>query len=531
MIDQTSIEAPPAPVEPVNLPAISLRRLAKNSSANLLRLGAGWIILLIVPPMLVRLMDRSSYAAWMLVLQFGAYVTLFDGGLQLTVGRYVARAEHERQEDYLGRILSSASALLACGAAIVFGILAALALFLPRLFPSIPAAIAADAQSSLLIVSGSIALAFPASVLAGFYLGMEKNEITAITGVSAKVLSAAGALWAAFHHEGIVRMSLWTASGILLQPVVLLILNAHLEVWRYFQIRFVSFPVVKEFARFSAAMMVSQFSMLLITGLDLPIVAAFDFPNAGYYALATMVSNMLVVPHGAILSTIVPSMSSMSLSQSSHRMGEILIRTTRIAATLLVLWTVPLMLGMPLFLRLWVGVSYARHTLLLGELLVGAQVIRLTTMPYTLIGFSAGEQRQMLASPIAESIVNVVCSLALAKMLGAAGVALGTLIGAMCGVTLHFVVSMRRTRSITFARKSLWWQGIVQPIGLAMLPVAVLAPLLISVRSVISQVFILFLATGSVALLSWRFQLKSEERIAILRLIRIERLDSRAVGV
>ena len=73
-------------------------------------------------------------------------------------------------------------------------------------------------------------------------------------------------------------------------------------------------------------MMASEFSMLLITGLDLPIVAASDFKNAGYYALATMVSNMLVVPFGAILLTIVPMMSSMSAGEPAERMGRAVLR-------------------------------------------------------------------------------------------------------------------------------------------------------------------------------------------------------------
>lgn len=492
-----------------------LVRLARNSAANLLRLAAGWLILLVVPPLLVRMLDRSAYATWMLVLQIGAYATFFDGGLQLAVGRYVARAARTSDRRCLAQVLSSATLLFLLAAGLVCIAAMVIATHLGTLFSSIPAAILPQAREALLLIGLSIGLALPFSVLAGYCLGLEKNPINALAGGVSKIAGASGILWAAFHHQGLARMALWMAGGILLQPLIYVFATRRFGVVTLVRVRAVSLRLVSDFARFCSATMASQFSDLLITGLDLPIVAAFDFRNTGYYAVAALMSNMLVVPFSAILSTMVPMMSAMTAGATADRMGQVLLRTTRLAIALLALAAVPLMAGMPVLLRLWVGGDYARHALLLGELLMAAQLVRLTLMPYTLIGFSAGEQHRMLASPVGEGLVNLASSLVLVRVLGAAGVAVGTLIGACVGIALHFLVSMRRTRSMSFRRRNLIRRGILPPLAWALPPTLLLVLILPRFLSTPGKLLVLGAGVIILGLLFWNGHLTSEERMAL----------------
>jgi O-antigen/teichoic acid export membrane protein len=494
-----------------------LALLAKNSIANLMRSGANWVIVLLVPPLLVRLLDHAAYATWMLVLQIGAYATLFDGGLQLAIGRFVARAGHAEDTNYLGKVLSSATALLTVTAAVVFAAAAGVALNLGNLFQSIPREIVPQAQAALLLVAGSLALAMPTSAFAGLCLGLEKNEINAGAVSASRLVGAVGTLWAALHHQGLLVMALWTAGGTLMQPILYSLAAKTLAAGAHFKVRLVSLGMAKQFGRFCGATFASQFSMLLISGLDLPIVAAFDFRNAGYYALAATAGNLLAVPQTAILTTLVPTMSSMSAGEPAHRMGQVLLRTARLANALLMLGAVPLMLGMPVLLRLWVGEDYSRHTLAYAETLMGAQLVRMTLLPYSLIGFSAGEQNKMLASPLIESVVNLILSLILVRGMGAEGVAIGTLIGAFAGIALHFTVSMRRTRSMEFSRKRLLWRGIVRPVVWAMSPALVLQVCLMRIADPAAQILLLCAATAALAAIYWRWQLDAGERAVMLR--------------
>ncbi len=515
------------PVTKVAAPALKtarVARLAKNALANLLRLGTGWLTVLLVPPLLVHSLDKPAYATWMLVLQLGAYATLLDGGLQMAVGRFVAQAEHAGDRNYLGKILSSAAALLSGGAVLVLLLVLLGSAELSR-FHSIPHALLPQAGLALLIIGGALALAFPSSVLAGLSLGLEKNHINALAGGLSKLAGAVGMVWAAVHHRGLLIMALWTAAGTLLQPVILLAGNRSHGLGSLIGVSLVRAHTLWEFARFCSAMVVSQFGMLLISGLDLPIVAAYDFRNAGYYALAATASNLIVVPHSAILSTLVPRIASMSMGDQAERMGLVLLRTTRLSTAMLALIAVPLTVGMPTLLRLWVGADYARHTLLFAEVLVAAQLVRLTLLPYAVVGFGAGEQSRMLVSPTVESLVNLACSLVLVRWMGAAGVAVGTLIGAIVGVGLHFSNSMQRTQSIAFSKKQLLLQGILQPVAWS-LPLAILlAGALSLLSSTPAKLLLLGGGFAAIALLLWKTVLRPEDRTAF------RELQSRLISV
>lgn len=492
-----------------------MARLARNAIANLLRLGAAWLVLLLVPPVLVRTLTHAQYATWMLVLQLTAYVTLFDGALQMSVSRFVARAYSDEDWSLLGETLSSVALLFTVAALAGLVGIALLAFAIPSLFHSIPATLLLPARASLISIGAALAIIFPASALAGLSLGMEKNHVNAIAGTASKLLAAAGVVWAALHHQGLIRMAVWTTLGILAQPAIYVLATMRQRMWSFFSPTFVRARRAWEFTRFCSASLASQLSILFISGLDLPIVAAFDFKNAGYYAVAVTVSNMLAVPHGAILSTLIPILSSKTAAESPGRMGEVLLRTSRLATALAALIAMPIMIGMPVLLTLWVGADYASHTLLFGELLTAALLIRLTLAPYALIGFSAGEQSKMLISPAAESVVNLLLSLWLVQVMGATGVALGTLIGTFVGIGVHFGNSMPRTRSMEFSKMRLLSSGILRPLALAA-PVGLIgAVVLVLVPSIAAWLLLLVLFTAFLALILWKTVLMPEDRTLV----------------
>ncbi|MGB7190598.1 MAG: oligosaccharide flippase family protein [Acidobacteriaceae bacterium] len=511
----SEIETPPASARPPLPPesgAPRVARLAKNAFANLMRLGASWLVVLLVPPVLVRSLTHSEYSTWMLVLQLTAYSTIFDSSLQMSVSRFVARAFWAEDWELLGETMSSITLLFFITSAVVLGGIVVVALVMGRFFHSIPTPLLGEAKLALVIVGGALAIVFPASSMAGLSLGIEKNQVNAIAGSVSKLAGAAGTIWAAFHHQGLVRMAMWVALGFFLQPAIYLFATVRQGLWEFFSVRLVRVQRAWEFIGFCSAAMVSQVGTLLITGLDIPIVAAWDFSSTGYYAIAAMVGSMLTVPYGAVLSTLIPVLSSRTAGESPESMGRVLFRTTRLSMALLLWIAIPLMIGMPLFLRLWVGADYAMHTLVLGEILVAAQLVRLTLLPYGIIGFSAGEQKKMLVSPGVEAIVNVALSILLVRPMGATGVAVGTLIGAFVGIGLHFWNSMAYTRSMAFRKRDLLFQGILQPVAWALPVAAVCATLFPIAASTAPRLLLLAASVVALAVIFWKAVLQPEDR-------------------
>jgi len=506
--------------EPTNIRPNILATMTKNAVANLFRSGTAWIIVLFLPPLLVRVLDKPTYSVWLLLLQLAAYVTFFDGGIQIVVARYVAHAEGLQDRNYLARLLSSAGMLLIV-ASVATVLLTALASWrLTDIFREIPTSIAQSARQALLVIGISLAWTLPFSVLAGFFVGLQKNEITAFAGSLGKFAGALGTAWAAYHHQGLLAMAVWVGLGNVAQCLTYLAFWIRGGKHDLLQPSYAERAMAREFLVLCSAMLVAQFSSILITGMDLPIVAGFDFRSAAYYGVAATLSNALIVPYAAMVNTLMPIAAGMSANDDPKRLGQVLLKTTRFATALLCLISLPLLLLMPLFLRVWVGSDYATHTLLLAQTLVVAQFARLTMMPYVLIGFAAGQQKRMLASPVVEGIVNLLCSLALVRFVGARGVALGTLIGALVGVWLHFAISLRRTDCLLVSRAQLVSQGILKQVActLPFILCALLAAPWIS--SPFLQVPLVGFAELALLALFWNLSFDSREREQIRGLFR-----------
>ena len=113
--------------EPVNQPSRHrgtgvLAVILKNSAANLAKIAALSVTVFLLPPLLVRVLDKPVYATWVLILQIGTYVALIDGSIQSAISRFTGRSRGLNDGGYMGRMLSSAG-LVMLGAAAVTAIL------------------------------------------------------------------------------------------------------------------------------------------------------------------------------------------------------------------------------------------------------------------------------------------------------------------------------------------------------------------------------------------------------------------------
>ena len=406
--------------------------LLRNAAANFSQRGVAWLVVLVLPPLLVRHMDKSSYATWMLLLQVGAYISLLDTSLQSSTIYFVARGKGLQNEEYVGDMLSSAGAIL-IGTSAVAAIFTLIASWkLSALFHNIPGPIVSNASMALLLVGLSLSIAQPFSVIAGYFKGLQRGEIAAVTTAAGKVAGACGVGWAAYHHHGLVAMAASTAAGNLVAPVMYLFAWARWGQKDLLKLSRIRLEAVRSFLGYWLGRMATQFCGAVITGLDLPIVAAFDFPSAGYYAIAATLANMLSVPQASIGNALLPATSSLGAYATPERLGATLIKVTRYGVSILLLLCFPLVFGMSLFLRMWVGQNYAMHAFPFGIVLACAVFVRETMSSFVLISVSAGQQQRTLISPVVEAAVNLVCSLVLVHWLGALGVAAGDTDRSVC---------------------------------------------------------------------------------------------------
>jgi O-antigen/teichoic acid export membrane protein len=269
-------------------------------------------------------------------------------------------------------------------------------------------------------------------------------------------------------------------------------------------------------------------AMLCITGLDVTIVGHFDYVQTAYYSIATLPTSFVLLIMSSVVSPLMPASSAMSTQRSASEMGDFLARITRYTTVLLLLSGLPLIVGGFPILRLWVGPVYALHTLKYLRILVFANVIRNLCAPYATMFCATGRQRAATASAVSEAVVNLGSSIYLANRFGAIGVALGTVLGSIVGVALHFVVTMHFTnQTLAISRSRLFLKGLLQPAIIA-IPSLLLLPLWWSPTRMTLSPLLAIVWGLSTLVFAWFGALSGKERNDLMevsrsRLMRIPR--------
>lgn len=446
----------------------------KNISANLARVAAVSIVAILLPAYLTHHLPVKVYAAWVLIIQLGAYVSYFDFGIQASVSKFVA--EHDARGGHLeaGRYASAGLALMflagTLGSVLIFG----LAWQIPRLFSAMPADLFSQVRISLVVVGLSLSFGLVCSVYSAVFLGLQRYWIPTFVTILNRALFAVVIFFTVWAGANLAVMGLAAALVNILAGVLQLLAwkrrASHVPV----SLALLNFRILKNVSRYCSLQSISMMGMFCVTGLDIVIVGHFDYVQTAYYSIATLPTGFLLLIIASLLSPLMPASSALSTRFSASQMGAFLTRITRYNTIALLLVGLPLVVFAFPVLRLWVGSEYAFHTAKYLRILVLANVVRNLCAPYATMVTATGTQKSVVLAAVSEAVVNLGSSLYLAWRFGAIGVAIGTVIGSFVSVFVHFVLSMKWTRSvISISRPTLLLRGILIP-GVVCLPSALI---------------------------------------------------------
>jgi O-antigen/teichoic acid export membrane protein len=261
--------------------------------------------------------------------------------------------------------------------------------------------------------------------------------------------------------------------------------------------------------------------MLLVTGLDLTIVGIFQYSAVAYYAVAAGLVTFFSGLQNAVFSALMPAAAVLHARGDSHSLGNMLISSSRYGTFLLVITGLPLMLFASPILRYWVGQGYAVQASKYLTLLVLANIIRLFMTPYAVTLIGTGQQRLVILAPVMEGVTNLIASVALGHLLGAIGVAYGTLCGAVVGVLLNMFYSMPRTTEIRFGMREYLRDALLKPISFTLPIVLCVAALQMLNVGLMTEGMISLAAVAFSATILWSYSLLSGERARLLGLLGI----------
>jgi len=469
---------PETAIQPLTeIPRSFTEKLSQNILASLVRVFVVALVALVLPAFLTHHLPVATYAAWVLIIQLGAYVSYLDLGIQTGVSKFVAEFDARGDIAGAGRHASAGLALMFFAGFLGVLLTCGLAWQVPRLFRGMPSNLYHDVRVSVLLIGASLSFGLVCAVYSAVFLGLQRYwipmSITIINRISyAAIVIAIVALRGSLEAMGIAVAAVNVLTG-LLQVLAWREKASHVRV----SLRAVDSRVLKNVTRFCSLQSVWMMAMVCITGLDITIVGHYDYPQTAYYSIATLPVAFVLMIMSAMLNPLMPASSALSTHRSPVEMGELVAKVTRYSTLILLLTGLPLIVfGYPI-LRLWVGEQYALHTLPYLRILVFANLVRNLCAPYVTMIVATDRQSAAITAAVSEAVVNLGSSIYLASRFGAVGVALGTVMGAFVSIALHFGITMRFThRTIAISRFRLFASGVLRP-GIIAVPSLVMLPL------------------------------------------------------
>ena len=490
----------------------------RNSAANVARLGVTSLIAILLPAYLTHRLPVEIYGAWVLILQLGAYVVYLDFGVQTAVSKYIA--EYEAKGDLQGCSRATSAGLVIIGVASLAGVLLTfgLALAVPALFHKMPHALYRDVRISIILVGLSLSINLVASIFSAVFLGLQRYEVPMVTNVIGRVLYALAIGFSVYLHSSLAVMGAAVAvanvASAVLQVGAWKKLAPHVGI----SLRALDRGMLKQMLGYCLVLSIWSVCMLFVSGIDLAIVGHYDFSQTAFYSIATSPTTFVLMLIGAVLGPLLPASSALSADRTPEQMGDLLLRTTRYGAVILLASGLPVLVGGYWLLRLWVGANYALHSVQYLRVLVIANILRNLCAPYATVVCGIGQQRAAVATAISEAAVNLGSSIYLASHFGAIGVAVGTLLGSVVSVSLHFALTMHYTQpTLAISRSKLFVKGLLHPAVMAV-PTVVLLWMGRSPSSSGLNIVWFCVWAVSTALLGWFVALDRRDRDYLVRI-------------
>lgn len=453
-------------------------KVLSNAIWNAINGSSSAVVAVLVPPFLTRLLTPEAYGAWALALQIGTYVSLFGFGIQMAVGRYVAF--HEAREDYASRdgIVATAFWFLAGASVVGWLAICGVALAIERLVPNLAADLVGQTQWAIVLVGLALAINLPSSIFAAVFTGRQRSDIPAKIQGLGRLILAVGLVIAGLSRNLAVLGAVYAliSIGTVMGLAYAWRTRTHAPTLRIIH---VAKRYGAELASFCFSLTLWNFAMLLVSGLDLPIVSRYDYASTAFFAVSVTLMTLVTGTLGSLANALVPAVASIA-EGPKDAFYALLARSSRLIMAASILAGAPLIFQGRAILDLWLGPEYAGKAALVLTILASATILRNAMLPYVAVAIGLGYQRKMIATPLAEGAVSVAASVILAQPFGAVGVAIAKIVGGASGVILMLVQHPLREPLQGVSRLT-YLRECVLPAALSIIPVAVVDALVVAV--------------------------------------------------
>lgn len=447
---------------------VSTWKFLKNAASNVVTGGASAMLAVGLPHYFVHCFRSAEFSLWVLVLQLAAYVNFLNFGIQTAVGRYVAHALGRNDPRHAEQIVDAGLQILAALACAAVLLLIGVGFFFPEIFRKVDPSMVGTARQMLFWTGGALALGLPASVFGGVFIGLQRNEVPAVSALLSKGFMAVALIWVGERtHSLIAAAQVYFAVSIAGYAVQFIWFRAVCRNWRIRPLTFRA-AAQRELISYCISLTVWSVSMFLVSGLDTTVVGVFDFKNVAAYGISAGLVALFAGFLAAATNPLLQVFAKLHARNQTDALVLLLDFTSWTVAFLAIATGISLILPSPVLFRLWVGTGMAAMGVKIFVVLVAANSIRLLGAPYANYLVAAGLQRKVYLSPFAEGVTNLIVSIIAARHFGAIGVAWGTVVGAIVGVSANYFYNFARTLPRGLSIRHMFASNIGYPLVAAM---------------------------------------------------------------
>jgi O-antigen/teichoic acid export membrane protein len=397
--------------------------------------GSTWVMTLVtmaatyvLTPFIIHSLGSEGYGTWILIASITGYINLLALGVPMACVRYLAGHVAAGDVRQMNRVIGSCAGLyLLIGAgAVVLGGMLAVAFWMYK----IPAGLHLDAGLAygvmVLYVSAGFIGLLPEGILFAHLDFVSRNAVR-IAGVLLRLSLTVVLLKL---HPALVVLAL----------VYLVCLTFEFGVsWLVIRRRYPSVRInladfdrstVRQIFSFSLYVLLLQAGGRLSFESDALVIGAFLGVGAvPYYVIANSLIVYLMEFVIAIAAVVTPMATKLNAEGRRDELKDIFLRWSKVALSLSMMAGLFLIVLGPTFLARWIDPSFEQPS---GQVL---RILMLSSLPFLPVRGVAlpilmglGKPKAPTIAFLVAGVLNVVISVALARPLGLAGVALGTAI-------------------------------------------------------------------------------------------------------
>ena len=501
-----------------------MSRLSPRLVTNVLSNWGGFVVNLaiafLLSPFLVNKLGAAAYGLWVILNQFTGYMSILDLGVRSAVTKHVATHHATGDSAHLNRIVSSAVSIYAVVSVVVLLITGAAVAWLPALFSLDPATIR-EARVVIGIGGVTVAQAFVFNVYYGILMGIQRYDLFNRLAVVYAIGKAIVIVVLLSRGHGIIALAV-------VQSVTSIANN--LSAYYYCRRELPSLEVslisrekgaYREVFHYSTASFLVAASQKIIYQADVFVIGAFAGAAAvTVFSIPGTLIDYLRRIIIAMTETFVPLTSQLKATSDMETIRALALRGTRVATLVGAPMCVGLLLVGERFVGLWMGPEYASAGRGVLMILAVTQLFSVTHMASREVLNGLGRHHLNARIFCLEAIANLALSLALVRVYGIVGVAVGTAVPHLLVVVCLYPWLIRNELGVSLRQ---YFVGAILRAWVAVMPFGFVCFVLDRLYPAASlPTLALQLAVAGVALAAgiWWVGLKLPEREATLQLLR-----------